>query len=216
MKQGYVPEQVVVTGGLPVGSEFVPCKDKSSIRQKLGLADRFTVLVFAGSLGEIPVRSVLKSMEKDGPDDMNVVFIAGRNKREKRRAEKLVASGKLTKVRVEGFVTNMNEFLAAADCVVSKSSGGALAECAGMGVPVVIREKMINNELRNQRVFSSDGAAIAMKKAKQAGQIVSELYADRARLAALSQKISEFSSVNAVANLMNCVEADFAACGKEA
>ena len=210
LAQGYRSEQVVVTDGLPVKRGFERCVDKPAMRAKLGLADRFTVLVFAGSSGEIPVSKVLKSLEADGPADMNVVFIAGRNKSERKKIERKVKKGLLTKVRVEGFVSNMNEFLAAADLVICKSSGGALAECAKVGVPVVIREKMIINEKRNQQVFMSADAAVSLDGARCAGKIVSDLASSKDKLRRLAEKISAFSSDRAICNIVDRVEADFA------
>lgn len=208
--QGFLPEQVVVTGALPVRDGFEPM-DKSAVRQKLGLEDRFTVLVFAGSIGEIPVAKLLKSLEKDGPTDMNVVYIAGRNKREQEKILAKVANGKLTKVRVEGFVPNMNEFLASADCVICKSSGGALSECAKMGVPVVVREKMIINEKRNRDVFALGGAVLCLERASDAGKIISELASNPMRLEELSKNISSYSTDGALTRIMDCVEQDFSA-----
>ena len=210
LAQGFTLDHVVVTGGLPVKSDFVRCEDKTQARAKLGLEDKFTVLVFAGSAGERPACAVLKSIRKQFGSDVNLVFIAGRNKKERAKVERKVATGVLADVRVEGFVNNMHEFMAAADLVVCKASGSSLAECAKMGIPVVIRENMIINEKRNAQVLCGNGAAVVLDKASDAGPVLNSLLARVDGLSELSRGISSFAGDTTTDVILDTVERDFA------
>ncbi|MGQ9768852.1 MAG: glycosyltransferase, partial [Anaerolineae bacterium] len=63
-------------------------------------------------------------------------------------------------VQVLGFVSNMAEWMAAADLMVSKAGPGTLAEAACLGLPTLISEFIPGQETGNVEWFEQHGAAI--------------------------------------------------------
>jgi 1,2-diacylglycerol 3-beta-galactosyltransferase len=141
-----IPESKIVMRGLPIRPAFwKQSKPKRALRKLLGLTDESkTVLVMGGGdgvggLGKIVV-DIADKLGKDksmAGKKSQVVVICGNNKKlvHQLQDKKYPAS---VRVIVKGFVENVDEYMGASDCLVTKAGPGTIAEAMTRGLPMVI------------------------------------------------------------------------------
>jgi UDP-N-acetylglucosamine:LPS N-acetylglucosamine transferase len=131
---------------------------KSALRKRLALDPKpFTVLFFFGAEGVGPVKKFLALLIERGIK-LQAVVVCGRNERLARDMESLARgpTGGLS-IEVRGFVTNLADFIAAADVVVGKSGPNQVFETLIQERPIIIssflaNEKQTTEWVRGQRV----------------------------------------------------------------
>ncbi len=138
---GIRADKIVVTG-FPVHRRFFDLgRDPGHVASDLGLDPRKkTILVTAGGQGIGKVFSYVRTVARiDLP--LNLVVVAGKNKKTKERMDKLAEGSKgQTRVISLGYVGNINELISAADIVVGKAGASSAMEAFFMGKPVVFTE----------------------------------------------------------------------------
>jgi len=149
IKQGIASEKIMVTG-IPVEKKFSKPLIKSEIYAKLGMsADKFTVLVSSGGFGVGPIKKIvscLDAMERQ----LQVLVICGKNK----ELPEFFAKQKFSKtIRVFGFVDNMEEFMEAAELIISKSGGLTVSESLVKGLPMIIIKPIPGQEMKNAEII---------------------------------------------------------------
>ena len=119
----------------------------SVLRGRLGLEKKpFTVLFFFGAEGVGPVKKFLAALIEAGIS-LQAVVVCGRNERLKVDLERLGAApqGRLT-LQVRGYVTNLADYIAAADIVVGKSGPNQVFETLLQNRPLVISSFLANEK----------------------------------------------------------------------
>jgi 1,2-diacylglycerol 3-beta-galactosyltransferase len=131
-----LPLEKVKVMGLPVGLKFArEIGEKESLRDKLGLErDRPTILVVGGGEGVGKVYRIARAIAK-ARVNAQLVVVAGRNKRLRRRLEKVDWEIPTT---IFGFVTNMPELMSASDVIVTKAGPGTISEALITGLPILL------------------------------------------------------------------------------
>jgi processive 1,2-diacylglycerol beta-glucosyltransferase len=164
IEDGIDPSIVEVTG-IPIGREFAALPDRATASRRLNLdPDRAIVLIMGGGLGVGAMESVARSLLAQ-PLEAQIVFITGSNHALRRQ---LKAMSKTWIVR--GFVTNIPDWLAAADVAISKAGGLAGSELLAAGVPTIIPRALTGHEAHNARYLATTGAALLADSA--AGAVV--------------------------------------------
>lgn len=126
--------------GLPVRPDFAgTLPDKETARTRMGLADTaFTVLLLGGGEGMGPVaataHAVAQRLDATG-QSCQLVVICGRNERLRKALQR---SDWPIPVQIRGFVDNMQEWMAASDCVITKAGPGTIAEALICGLPILL------------------------------------------------------------------------------
>ncbi|MBE2237067.1 MAG: glycosyltransferase [Caldilineaceae bacterium] len=127
--------------GLPIRPAFArPPRPQAALRAALGMALELpAVLLIGGGEGIGPVEEIAAtcdaSLSRGGKIAGQIVVICGRNKA---LQERLAARTWATRVRINGFVDNMPDWMTACDCVVSKAGPGTIAEALICGLPLVL------------------------------------------------------------------------------
>ena len=131
-----LPLEKVKVVGLPVGLKFARgVGEKEALRDKLGLErDRLTILVVGGGEGIGKVYKIARAIAK-ARVNAQLVVVAGRNKRLRRRLEKVDWEIPTT---VFGFVTNMPELMGASDVIVTKAGPATISEALIIGLPILL------------------------------------------------------------------------------
>ncbi len=129
-----VPGRKLEVVGYPVQQAFLETREKSEARRLLRLDDRFTCLVSLGGEG-ISANSLalVTALRAEGPA-LQLVVICGRNEGLKRELLEL----QVPDLRVEGFVPNMADYLAASDVVIGKAGPASVYEALAVGRPVLV------------------------------------------------------------------------------
>lgn len=144
--------------GLPVADKFCqPTGDKEQIRKRLGWpTDRTVVLMVGGGDGMGPLEPTAKAI--DGARlPVHLAIITGRNKKLKEKFEK---HNWKTTADIYGFVTDMPDFMRAADILVTKAGPGTISEAFIAGLPMILYARLPGQEDGNVSYVVSNNAGI--------------------------------------------------------
>ena len=186
--------------GLPVQPKFLSRLPQKEARALLGLADRSTVLLMGGSMGygkmEDTVRSLLERL-----GEVQLVCVCGRNEE---LAARLLALPD-PRLRVCGFVNNVEQYMDAADCIVTKPGGLTVTELLVKQLPPVLTEPIPGHEEANARFLSSHGAALCTGASFSAADAVAELLGDPARLQNMRAALASLACPDALEKLTDFI-----------
>eukprot|EP00871_Galdieria_phlegrea_P000712 jgi/Galph1/1641/GphlegSOOS_G326.1 len=138
LKCGIAPNKIRQYG-LPVRPAFwKESRDKCAVRQELSLQQAPTILVVGGGDGVSGVGQVSRAIACRLSEELSnaqLVIICGRNTQ---------LQAELSRIRwpvsvyIKGFVTNMSEWMAASDCIITKAGPGTIAEALIRGLPIFL------------------------------------------------------------------------------
>jgi UDP-N-acetylglucosamine:LPS N-acetylglucosamine transferase len=156
-----VPAGRMTIIGRPVRQAFLNAPAKAEARERLGLEDRFTCLVSFGGegVGRNPRGLIRALLDCDVP--LQAVAITGRN--EALREDLRTLRPATTRLRVEGFVENLAENLAASDVFVGKAGPSSVYEALAVGRPVLASGYAGLNELGVVRFIENKGLGLHVR-----------------------------------------------------
>jgi len=145
--------------GLPVRPDFAgSLPDREAARARLGLADaEFTVLLLGGGEGMGPVAAIARAVAArlaETGKDVQLVVICGRNKRLRQALQR---SEWPISVQALGFVDNMQDWMVASDCVITKAGPGTIAEALICGLPILLSGFIPGQEAGNVSYVVENG-----------------------------------------------------------
>lgn len=146
-------------------------RDKTALRKKLGLKDKFTVVIMDGGYGVGLTRKLTPALLKEDLP-INVVVVCGKNPELYDEMKQLKSKGN-TDYYPFGFCENILEYIAASDLYLGKSGSGLL-EPAFFHVPIIVThsantiEKLIAdhyvNEVGDAKRISTIGGCVRFIK----------------------------------------------------
>jgi processive 1,2-diacylglycerol beta-glucosyltransferase len=199
---GIPPETIHVTG-IPIDPAFSPAREKAETRRTLGLPpDLTTVLVSAGGFGMGPVESLAKAMQ-EVRHPIQVAVVCGKNPDLARRLEELPAPNH--PVKVVGFTTEMERWMAASDLLVGKAGGLTSSEALASGVVMVIVNPIPGQEERNSDHLLEEGVAIRCNNLPALAYKIDSLLSDKERFDRMRQAVRRLARPNAAADVVSLV-----------
>lgn len=191
--------------GIPIHPSFARAADVAALRRKHGVdAARPLLLVSCGGFGVGPVESLVASLIASSRN-AQLVVVAGRNEALRARLEK-VARGERSSARVLGFTTEMHEWMALADLLVSKPGGLTTSEALALGLPMVVANAIPGQETRNATMLYETGAAISGENPLTVGYRVARLLESRERLDAMRAAARRLGRPRAAAEIVEGLE----------
>ncbi|KAA8500037.1 Monogalactosyldiacylglycerol synthase 1, chloroplastic [Porphyridium purpureum] len=173
-KRAGLKDDQIVKSGLPIRQSFwrAASKSKSRLRRELGLKpDVPAALVIGGGDGVGGLRNVAVSMaetlgQECGSRGGQLVIVCGRNEALRKNLQSLSWP---VHVVVKGFVSNMSDYMAACDTIVTKAGPGTIAEAVIRKLPIIVSGYLPGQEYGNVRfvvdnhvgVYEPDPHAIA-------------------------------------------------------
>lgn len=154
LKQG-IPSEKVKLKGLPIRPSFwTTAKPKSEVRRELGLRQGVkTVLLMGGGDGVGGLNTIaleLKAhLEKLKDVRSQIVVVCGHNKQMSQDLTNNLKSNKKVNIVVKGFCENIDEYMTASDCLVTKAGPGTIAESMIRGLPMVLSYYLPGQEYGN-------------------------------------------------------------------
>jgi processive 1,2-diacylglycerol beta-glucosyltransferase len=195
-----IPREQVTVSGIPVDPVFRTPRDKAATRRSLGLdPDRFTLLISAGGFGVGPVEILLTEL-LTMKLPAQVVAIAGKSEELKTKLEKIAKKAPTdaaVKIFPIGFTKQMDEYMAAADLLISKPGGLTTSEAMARGLPMCVVNPIPGQEERNSDHLLEAGVAIKCNNPPTLGWKVEELIRTPARLERLRDNARKFGKPNA-------------------
>ena len=130
--------------GLPVAERFThPMPDRLAWRQRMGWrTDLPVILLVGGGDGMGPLKRVAKAIN-EARLDATLVVICGRNAELKAELERVDWR---MPVHLYGFTTEMPQFMAASDMLVTKAGPGTISEAFISGLPLVLYARLPGQE----------------------------------------------------------------------
>ncbi|MFA6078202.1 MAG: glycosyltransferase [Candidatus Omnitrophota bacterium] len=193
------PSRIKVLG-IPVEPVFSKSLDKGKLRRDFELEEGiFTVLVVGGGFGMGPIEEIVKAIcSIDKP--LQMVVVCGHNDELVGKMKALGASSKV-RMKVLGFINNVDEYMEAADILISKPGGITVSESLTKELPMVVISPIPGQETRNSDFLIRHGAAIKIEKFDQLSSVVSALILDPAKINSLKEAIKKIRTPNASADI---------------
>jgi processive 1,2-diacylglycerol beta-glucosyltransferase len=149
-------ERVAVTG-IPIAARFSETPNVAGLRRQFGLRDDLpTILVLGGGFGMGPVAEILAALDRV-EREFQIVVVAGRNVELRRQ---VAGEDHRHPTHVLGFVTNMHEWMAVADLILTKPGGLTSSEALALGKPLFIVNPIPGQESANSDFLLERGAAV--------------------------------------------------------
>ena len=126
--------------------------DQKQLKAQLGLDPSCpSILLLSGgegigSLDKIAQVFSEKIFTELGPQGAQLVIVCGRNEKMKARLEAIQWE---IPIRINGFVSNMHEWMLASDCIVTKAGPGTIAESLIVGLPIMLSSYLPGQETGN-------------------------------------------------------------------
>jgi processive 1,2-diacylglycerol beta-glucosyltransferase len=200
-----IPAEKITVSGIPIDPVFAEPKDRRLMRIKHGLdPDRTTLLISAGGFGVGPIEHLIQALLQLR-HRVQAVAICGRSAELKQRleavVEKLPADHPMA-LKVVGYTTEMDEYMAAADLLVGKPGGLTTAEALSKGLVLVIVNPIPGQEERNADHLLEEGVAIRCNNLPVLAYKIDQLLDDPARLAAMQSNVRRLARPHAARELV--------------
>lgn len=213
----YPPEKTI-TVGVPIAAQYSQAGPAVivSARQTLGLStDALVVLIAGGGLGSRVINQALEqglvALLQEYPK-LTIVQQAGRAHVDQitKHYDSLLTQADRKRVRVVGYVSNMHDYVAAADLVVTRAGATNLTELAvAHRACIVVPNPYLTggHQLANARVLADRDAVELLEETamthdpRSLSRAISRLLNDPGRREALSNAISAFAVQDASTKL---------------
>lgn len=153
IQKGVFPNKIYVTG-IPVKSEFdhaspsLPSKERKS---------KTKVLIMGGGLGILPYNPDFY-WKLDQLLHLDITIITGKNQRLYKRLY-----GKFKNLEVVGYIDNVDEYMKAADVLISKPGGITTFEAIHAGVPIIALNPCLQQEIYNAEYITDQKIGIVVQ-----------------------------------------------------
>ncbi len=198
-----IPEGNVRVVGLPVAERFrVPPADPMAFRDEQGWRrDLPVILVVGGGDGMGPMEAVVKSIN-EARLKATVVAICGRNESLQHRLKSLSWN---MPHHIYGFTTQMPEFMAAADMLVTKAGPGTISEGFIAGLPLVLYSRLPGQEDGNVAYVVKKKAGVWAPRPHQVVDAVRRWVEDPDALAVAAKASSKVAKPDAARQIAQII-----------
>lgn len=213
MKQDMVAEgvndQKIFVTGIPVSESFSKKFDKKSICEEFGLLEeKETVLFFAGGefgLGRNTTYMVLKALIRLFKN-LQIVAIAGKNKRMKSRFNELVeTTASSDRVKILEYTNKVPELMSISSLVITKPGGLTVTECLASNLPIVIINPIPGQEEENAQFLVENDVAIWIKKGDNIARALKNLFRNKEHFSLMKENTKILAKPDATAEICRIV-----------
>ncbi|KAJ6741928.1 MONOGALACTOSYLDIACYLGLYCEROL SYNTHASE 3 CHLOROPLASTIC [Salix viminalis] len=193
--------------GLPIRPSFARAVlSKDELREELELDPSLpAVLLMGGGEGMGPVKKTALALGESlfdkelGKPLGQLIIICGRNKVLKSTLE----SHEWTiPVKVRGFETQMEKWMGACDCIITKAGPGTIAEALIRGLPIILNDYIPGQEKGNVPYVVDNGAGVFTRSPKETAKIVTEWFCtktdERERMSENALKVAQPEAPNLI------------------
>lgn len=192
--------------GLPVRPIFSqPARPRDELRKELGMhPDLPAVLLVGGGdgIGRVAViaRAIGKQLVARSVPLGQMVIVCGRNRR---LQSTLTNEAWKIPVLVNGFVSNMSDWMSACDCIVTKAGPGTIAEALIRGLPILLSGYIPGQEEGNVPYVVDNGVGVfTSEPAAIASQVASWFGRERGALARMSENARRLANPHSTENIV--------------
>ncbi len=192
VKKG-ISEEKLIPCGIPVDMKFARKNDKARTREKLGFGDGNLIFVMMGSMGYGNISNIINEIEESGID-AEVAVVCGNN-----AAAKAIVDENPHRLKFHsyGFVDNVDEFMDAADCIVTKPGGLSVTESLAKELPMIFVDPIPGQEDRNVEFLVNNGVGLAVSKSYTLSSALNLFFGDDIRRSEIIRAIKRLSKPGA-------------------
>ncbi|XP_042493446.1 monogalactosyldiacylglycerol synthase 2, chloroplastic-like [Macadamia integrifolia] len=192
--------------GLPIRPSFCQAiLSKDELRKELDMDLQLpAVLLMGGGEGMGPVKKTAKSLGEalfnKGKPIGQIVIICGRNKS---LASTLESIEWKVPVKIRGFETQMEKWMGACDCIITKAGPGTIAEALIRGLPIILNDFIPGQEVGNIPYVVENGAGVFSRSPKETANLVAEWFSSKTEeLKKMSDNALKLALPDAVFNIV--------------
>ncbi|XP_058111542.1 monogalactosyldiacylglycerol synthase 2, chloroplastic-like isoform X2 [Magnolia sinica] len=205
--------------GLPVRPSF--CRaviDKDELRKELEMDHELpAVLLMGGGEGMGPVKKTARALgaalfdEALGKPIGQMVVICGRNQILR---STLQSDQWKVPVKIRGFESQMEKWMGACDCIITKAGPGTIAEALIRGLPIILNDFIPGQEVGNIPYVVDNGAGVFSKSPKETASLVAQWFGTkRNELKRMSENALKLAQPDAVFNIVRDIDELARQCG---
>ncbi len=200
IKKG-IPARKFLPIGIPIDPKFARSLSREEACRELRIPNKRTILVMSGSMGFGDVLSEIQELDKLDLD-FQIVSICGNNKKLKKKIDELILHREIYNY---GYVDNVDVFMDAADCIITKPGGLTTSEALAKGLPMIMTNPVPGQEDRNVEFLSNAGAAIKTSKSFPVDDAVYLLFLNDRRRDLLKQSVAMLGRPDSTRDLADFV-----------
>lgn len=187
-RKGFSKEKIAPIG-IPVRKQFFESKSKEQARKELGIENKFTALLMAGSMGYGNIANVVKELDEIDAD-FQIISVCGNNKSAKESVDKLGAKKNVLNF---GFTKEVSLLMDAADVIITKPGGLTVSESLVKNLPMILCNPIPGQEDRNATFLVNSGVAMAVDKHTPLADVFYQLLNNPVRIETMLKSIEHVS-----------------------
>lgn len=206
IKKGFKNKQIH-TSGIPICMDTLNNLKVDNLLKKYKCNNnKLNILFFVGGGNGALINLVyFKELLKNNYD-VNILFVAGRNKEAERKAKEYVKRYKNKNVKIFGFVSNINELYKISDIVITKPGGAQITECILFNKPMILIKSNGGQEIYNRKYLTRNGYAKWAKTKNIFNKEINLLINDDKERYKMIKKISKIKQEKSIEKLFKIVE----------
>ncbi len=194
LAMGHPAHHVFETSGMVLKPKFYQktAVDRAAERMRLGLAPEFpTGIVLFGGHGSRVMVDIVRRLERLDRD-LQLILICGHNHK---LAAELKALKTAKRIRVEGFTSNVEYYMALVDFFIGKPGPGSISEALQFHLPVIVEcnAKTLPQERFNAEWVTEKGFGIVISTFREIGPSVERLL-DSSTFQQIRTNVSAYSN----------------------
>ena len=196
--------------GHPVFDKFYENHGRSreEVLDELGFSrDKRTVLVMAGSFGVSDILEIYENL-LEIEQDYQIIVITGKNKELYDAFEELISSQDDIVTRDEPeltrlfyFINNVDDYMHAADLIITKPGGLTTSESIACALPMVVFKAYPGQEEQNAALLVENDIGVILENSADTAKTVGELIADSNRLTKMRESCRKYVRKNSCKNI---------------
>ncbi len=200
----------IIVSGIPIDPAIAEPKNPALLRTQLGLAGPGCVItLFGGGVAAERVRVMVEGLLRSGTEG-TLIVVAGRNATLVEALADIESSPRL-QLRVLGFITYVDDLIAASDLVITKAGGLIISEVLARGVPLVVIDPIPGHEEWNADFVVSSGSGVQLRMADSVPLTVCRLLQNELVLRDMRSNATVVGRPRAALDIAEQVIADFMA-----
>ena len=206
IKKGFKNKQIY-TSGIPICMDTLNNLKVDNLLKKYKCNNnKLNILFFVGGGNGALINLVYFKELLKNKYDVNILFVAGRNKEAERKAKEYVKRYKNKNVKIFGFVSNINELYKISDIVITKPGGAQITECILFNKPMILIKSNGGQEIYNRKYLTRNGYAKWAKTKNIFNKEINLLINDDKERYKMIKKISKIKQEKSIEKLFKIVE----------